>query len=314
MEEPIGDEWSVATDRTADLSSRQLPLPSVLQVLILPVCALEEARERMQEGQICCSWQVTVLAARKSEQEAQQSDGFQASCALYSRGYLRFLISNFKHYLHLLPPSLTVCLETEGKDSCPSRSLPAALWVFLTLGAGVAFLKLLIPHIISPPRDFRVLWPVSSAISTLLQFRPCMSLSSSPANALLSVPPYFLAHERPIEMLSAVRWTSWAPHNLTALCHWALFLSLSFLRVLLILPLVAIIKYFRSCVLQPHTDPPAPEAESESALPELTVGLGPVSSLAQVTSLEQDRTSYMIQVQSIRDKSPSAELIPFSST
>lgn len=44
------------------------------------------------------------------------------------------------------------------------------------------------------------------------------------------------------------------------------------------------------------------------------LGLGLVSSLAQVTSLEQDRFIYMIQVQSVRDKSSSVEFVPFSST
>lgn len=48
-------------------------------------------------------------------------------------------------------------------------------------------------------------------------------------------------------------------------------LCLLFLKLLLSLPLVAI-KAFVRYFLQPHTDPPAPGAEADPALPELARG------------------------------------------
>lgn len=92
-------------------------------------------------------------------------------------------------------------------------------------------------------------------------------------------------------MLSAVRCEH--PEHLIASLHFSvrfLFcLCLSFLRLLLSLPLVATIKSFVRYFLQPHTDPPAPGAEADPDPPELTMGLAPLLSLAQVTSLQWHR-------------------------
>jgi len=92
-------------------------------------------------------------------------------------------------------------------------------------------------------------------------------------------------------MISAIRCEY--PEHLTASIHFNVMflfcLHLSFPSLLLLLPSVVTIKSFMHYFLQPHTDPPAPGAESDPDPPELAVSMDPMLSLAQVTPLQQDR-------------------------
>lgn len=184
--------------------------------------------------------------------------------------------------------SHTVCLRQKGKDSCPSKWLPAALWLFLILGTRVAFLELLISFIIFPPRDFRVHWPVSSAISTLLQ---CLC------------PPLLQIHYICTTPLSYM----WDAHR-DAFCSQVNILSTSYLTALWCLA------FFSLPVTSEGTDVPA-FSDNNQILQVLCSAAShrPTSTWsrvrfcpprphhgagccvqAQVTPLEQDRSSYMI--------------------
>lgn len=159
----------MATDWTADISSRQLPLSAVLQVLILPVCALEEAKERGKRSRSAAPDKSQFWLQGEVNRKVNRVMAFSILCPAQQRVPE---VSYQPFQTVATPPdciSHTVCLRQKGKDSCPSKWLPAALWLFLILGTRVAFLELLISFIIFPPRDYRVHWLVSSAISTLLQ-------------------------------------------------------------------------------------------------------------------------------------------------